>query len=641
MALLTASQLGLQYGADSVFSGISLEVQDNAHIGIVGPNGVGKTSLLRVLIGETEASVGSVHRAKTARIGYVPQVPVLSTDGTLHDEIMIAFDEVRFLEEELTASAIALQDATPATRAQAEARYATLLERYQTMSDDDPESAVQRAAMGLGLNAQALATPGAVASSGERTRAALARALLSRPDILVLDEPTNHLDLQGLAWLDRYLSAYSRAFIAVSHDRYFLDKVATTIWELENGRLRSYPGNYTKYRLLKAEYALRQQREYDKQQEFIAKEESFIRRYRAGQRAAQAQGRQTRLNRLERVNAVQRERTVSMPTIGASHTALVVCATKDLAIGVATPEGARTLLQVPDMRVERGSRIGIIGENGIGKTTLLRTLLGQEPPQRGSATLGNGVNVGYYRQGLEDLPANLTVLDAFLQTTAMSGAEARSYLARFQFRGDDVDRRVGECSGGQRARLGLARLIVSQPNLLVMDEPTNHLDIPSRESLEDVLEAYDGTLIFVSHDRKFVSLLADQLWIARNGRIEVFDGTFEEWEEAEEEATKQLDAAAKRAKASRPTALPAQVAKPIARPVEPKPAPAPTSKPHAKTPAVDHENTIAELEAQLQSLEQQLQAAAEQNAFAAVTRLSREHAEARAVLEKAWAAWQA
>ena len=630
MALFTASDLGIQYGADSIFSGVSLEIQEGAHIGLLGANGAGKTSLLRVLAGELEPSSGEVHRAKSTRIGYVPQIPVLTSGGALYDEIMGAFDEVRLLEEELAASAHAIQEAAPSERARAEGRYAALLERYEAFIVQDPENAVQRAAAGLGLNAQALTTPASAASGGERTRAALARALLAQPDILLLDEPTNHLDLQGLAWLDGFLAAYPHALVVVSHDRYFLDKVAVQTWEMENGRLRAYPGNYSRYRVLKAEQTLRQQRSYDKQQAHIAKEEDFIRRYRAGQRAREARGRATRLARLERVAGPQRESTVAMPTIAASHTAQVVFATRDLHVGVATDEGPRPLLTVPDMKVERGARIGIIGENGAGKTTLLRTLLGLQAPLVGRATVGNGVNVGYYRQGLEDLPANATVLDAFLQAAETPMGEARSYLARFLFRGDDVDRRVGQCSGGERARLALARLLVTQPNALLMDEPTNHLDIPSREALEEVLQAYDGTLLCVSHDRRFVSLLADQLWVARNGQVEVFSGTFDEWQAAEEEAEKQREAMSKAARTPRPPRL-ARLPGPLAA----------GTRPVLKTANVDHEKLISELEARLRTLEQQLQSAAERNAFAEVASLGREHADTQVALDQAWEAWRA
>jgi ATP-binding cassette subfamily F protein 3 len=541
---------------------------------------------------------------------------------------MAAFDGVRLLEQELADSAHALQEASPEEHALAAARYASFLERYETLAGQDPENAVQRAAAGLGLNARALATPAAAASGGERTRAALARALLAQPDILLLDEPTNHLDLSGLAWLDRYLAGYPGAFVVVSHDRYFLDKVVTQVWELERGRLRAYPGNYSKYRILKAEWELRQQREYSKQQTFIAKEEAFIQRYRAGQRAREARGRAKKLARLDRVDTPQHEATVAMPTIAASHTAQVVLSTRGLKVGVETEDGTRTLLAVPDLRVERGERIGIIGENGAGKTTLLRTLLGQTEPLAGAADLGSGVNIGYYRQGLDDLPVNLTVLEAFFQAAEMPTSDARNYLARFLFRGDDVDRRVGDCSGGERARLALARLLISQPNMLVMDEPTNHLDIPSREALEDVLQSYNGTLVCVSHDRRFLSLLADELWVARNGQVEVFRGTFEEWEEAEDEAARQREAAGKTTRASRPVRTP-----PPARPAVREARPAP------KPPRVDHEKRINELEAAVQSLERDLQQAAEQNAFARLSDLSRQHAEAQKALEQAWSEW--
>jgi len=615
------------YGADRVFSGISLEAQDGAHIGIVGANGSGKTSLLRVIAGELEPSEGQVYRAKHARVGYVQQNPSMATRGSLRDEILSAFDHVRALEEELAAGAHAVEQAPPEEQATAQARYASLLDQYEALGTPDYENVVERTAAGLGLTSQTLDTPADAASGGERTRAALARALLAEPDLLLLDEPTNHLDLQGLAWLERFLATYRGAFIVVSHDRYFLDKVVTHVWEMERGKLSSFPGNYTKYRALKDERTLRRQREYERQQTYIAKEEAFIQRYRAGQRAREARGRATRLARLERLDVPRQLDTVAMPTISAGRTTQVVLTTKGLKVGVPTAVGPRELLNAPDLRVQRGERIAIIGENGAGKTTLLRTLMGLEQPLAGSSAFGAGVSVGYYRQGLEDLPGETTVLEAFLQAAEMSLGEARSYLARFLFQGDDVFREVRQCSGGERSRLTLARLLVAQPNMLIMDEPTNHLDIPGREALEEVLQGYDGTLLFVSHDRRFISLLAESLWVTRGGVVEVFKGSYEEWALRESETARRREAEAKAPRPARPP-----------RPPEPKRERPP--RPFVPQPKVDHERVIAELETRVSDVEHRLQQAAERKDVAEVARLGREHSEAQGALERAWAAWR-
>ena len=261
MALLSGSGISLSYGQMEIFSGLDVEVAERARIGIVGPNGGGKTSLLRIIVGEREPTAGAVHRARGVRIGYVPQVPVLETDGTLHDEVMTAFEGLFRLEREMQAAATEMECASGSERSQAEARYAALAHEFEDRGGYTYQNTMERAVAGLGLTEESLNTPAASCSGGERTRAALAKALLADPDILVLDEPTNHLDLAGLAWLERFLGRFRHAFIVVSHDRYFLDRVVTQIWEMDNGKLQAFPGNYSKYRVLKAEHELPQQRE--------------------------------------------------------------------------------------------------------------------------------------------------------------------------------------------------------------------------------------------------------------------------------------------------------------------------------------------------------------------------------------------
>ena len=498
MPLVSATELAVAYGVDEVFAGVNLEISERAHIGIVGPNGSGKTSLLKLLVEELEPSAGTVHWTRGVQVGYVPQIPRSMTNGSLSDEVMTAFDRLHTLEKEIEAGALELQRADAGARDEAEARYAAVVEEYELLGGYSYESSMERMVAGLGLSKETLSARSSQVSGGERTRAALARALLANPDLLVLDEPTNHLDLKGLAWLENYLTHFTGAFVVVSHDRYFLDRTVTQVWEMDHGELQTFPGNYSKYRILKAERNLRQEREFAKQQEYIAKEEDFIRRYHAGQRAREAKGRATRLQRLKRVQAPERDRTIGLSGVTASRTGQVVISTNNLKVGYVQTTGATELLTVPNLQLERGSRTAIIGDNGTGKTTLLKTLQGLIPPLAGTATLGHNVKVGYYIQGLDDLPEESTVIEAFLQAKGMSPEEARSYLARFLFQGEDVFRRVADCSGGERSRLALARLLIAQPNLLILDEPTTHLDIASREAFELVLLDSAGALLFVS-----------------------------------------------------------------------------------------------------------------------------------------------
>ena len=410
MPLVSTSNLAVHYGADIIFSGVDLDINERARIGIVGPNGGGKTSLLRVLVGLQDANEGRVARSNGIQVGYVPQHPEMQIGGTLREEVMRAFDQVRLLEKDLETAAQEPNDDAEL----AGLRYAELLERYETLGGYTYERAVERMVDGLGLRAETLDSPASSASGGERTRAALAKALLGNPDLLVLDEPTNYLDLKGVTWLERYLTHFAPAVVVVSHDRYFLDEMATQIWEIDHGRMNTFPGNFSKYRVLKGERDLRQAKEYEAQQEFIAKEQAFIDRYRAGQRSREAKGRETRLGRLERIDRPDLDRSISISSGGASRTGQVVISTKGLKVGYTDGDGPTELLKVPDLKLARGSRTAVIGDNGTGKTTFVKTVLGMIPPLDGFVAVGQSVKVGYYSQGVDDLDDEQTVLELSL-----------------------------------------------------------------------------------------------------------------------------------------------------------------------------------------------------------------------------------
>ena len=622
MTVISAANLALAYGDVEIFSGVDLRVEDNGRIGIVGPNGSGKSTLLKLLVGELEPDAGSVHITRDARVGYVPQDPESPPSGTIRDQLMTAFQELRRLETELESAASKLEQPVPKERERAEAHYSALLDRYEASGGYSYLHNLERVAAGVGLSSESLELPATTASGGEGTRAALAKALLSNPDVLVLDEPTNYLDLEGLTWLEGFLSHNTKAFLVVSHDRYFLDRVVNQVWEMDRGRLQTYPGNYSAYQRLREEQRLRQRREYQRQQEHIESEQSFIRRYHAGQRAREARGRARRLERLERIEAPQADAAVTFSGITAGRTGHFVLQSEGLIVGFTEGEQATELLSVPDLKLERGSRIAIIGGNGTGKTTLLRTLLGLVPPISGRVLTGQGVEIGYYSQDSSELPEDSTVLDAFLDVRNLPLGEARSYLARFLFHGDEVFQSVDSLSGGERSRLALARLLINEPNLLILDEPTTHLDIATREALEQVLLTYTGTLLLVSHDRRLISQLADKLWIVEKGTLSPFNGGYEEWVE-QARAAEPVSPAEKRS---------TRVRNRTNRPSRPNP----QWKPRV-TSAERIESHILELENRLQEIEQQLGLASEAQDLESIARLGAEHTQVQSQLEQRWA----
>ncbi len=624
MPLVSASDLSVSYGADLIFENLNLDIHERARIGIVGPNGGGKTSLLRVIVKELEPNAGRVQWSRGLHVGYVSQNPTPSDHGTLKDEITGAFHRLISLERDMEASALELERAGNGKHADAEERYATQLREYEALGGYTYQNDMERMAEALGLGPETLDTPSSWASGGERTRAALARALLSRPELLVLDEPTNHLDLKGVTWLEDFLDKLPSAVVVVSHDRYFLERTINQVWELDHGRLETFPGKYAAYRDLREERIRRQQQEYKQQQEYIAKEEAFIRRYHAGQRAREARGRETRLERLERVQRPDRDTAISIGGLSASRTGQVVLSTHGLEVGY-TENGIQTrLLSVPDLKLERGSHTALIGDNGVGKTTFIKTVMGFIPPLGGSVDLGHNVAVGYHSQGLEDLREDFTVLDTLLDVKNMPFGEARSYLARFLFQGEDVFKPVGSCSGGERSRLALACLMTTEPNLLILDEPTTHFDIPSREALEQVLLGYGGTILLVSHDRHFVSLVAEALWVVGEGTVTSFRGTFTEWVESQSAAVKPSSG---RNDSGAPRRAP--------RGFNP-------SKKQSRPNPMKEElmlKAIAQLEERMADLEVRLEAASQEQDLDAVAKLGQEYDQTQAELEQKLEDW--
>ena len=529
MALIAGSQISLYYSDFEIFSNVTFEVKEKSHIGIVGPNGSGKTSFLKVLIGSQDFDNGEIFKPDNTKIGYVPQTSLQYGNGTIKNQIETAFNEILALESQMQESAFQIQNTNGNQRKQAELEYSNLLDKYESYGGYTYKNSMDKVVSGLGLSKDLLSTPLNKASGGERTRAALAKALLTGPDLLILDEPTNYLDFKGLNWLESFLSNFSNSFIIVSHDRYFLDKVSKEIWEIDQGTLQIYKGNYSKYKILKSEKEKRLAKEYEKQQTYIKKTEDFIARYHAGQRSKEARGRAKKLSKIDKLSEPTKNKYIKISGSNVTRTGEIVLRTESLKVGYENNGIKTELLSVPDCQIMKETTTAIIGNNGEGKTTLIKTIIGDIKPISGKVTTGHNVSIGYFRQGADTIPDDFTVLEALLDIKNMDIGEARSFLAKFLFVRDDIFNQVKSLSGGERGRLELARLLIKSPNVLVLDEPTTHLDIPSREALELMLSDFEGTIIFVSHDRHLISLLADNIWLINGSDISQFEGSYSEW----------------------------------------------------------------------------------------------------------------
>ncbi len=540
MSILSASGLSKFYGAQEVFSGLELSVARGDKIALVGPNGAGKTTLLRLLVGLEEPSAGTIRRARGLRIGYLPQKPTLASDQTLYGEMLNVFAELRAQQAALEdlAHEMALHPASE----EAMRRYAEAAERFELAGGYEYENRIQRVLSGLGFGPETYSWPIAILSGGQITRALLARLLLQAPELLVLDEPTNYLDLAALEWLEGYLQSWPHSLIVVSHDRYFLDKVATRVWELNHGRLEAYRGNYSHYVEQREAKRLRAEREFEAQQAYIAKTEEFIRRYKAGQRSREAKGREKRLNRLARLEAPRQDRTMAMRLEADLRSGDQVLIAQDgITIGFSAPPGQaegegspRILFRTGPILVERGNRVALLGPNGSGKTTFIRTILGELKPLEGHIRLGASVRIGYLPQAPGWLDPTLTVLEQVMASSGLLAEEARHILGRFLFSGEEVFKETAVLSGGELARLALCLLTLRGANLLILDEPTTHLDIASQEVLQQVLGEFEGTILFVSHDRYLIDALATHIWEIEQGELRQFEGNYTAYQAAKQ-----------------------------------------------------------------------------------------------------------
>jgi ATP-binding cassette subfamily F protein 3 len=524
MPLFTVADVSLNFGSKDVLSHVSASLDAGDRVGLVGPNGAGKTSLLRVVAGEERPGGGQVSLAGGMRLGYVSQIPRVSDDLTVREEVLSGIAHLAELEVAIEQAAHDLTGAAGAAVEASATRYDELSRRFEAEGGYRYRAEAEQILAGLRLPERLWVQPAAGLSGGEKSRIALGRVLLSRPDVLLLDEPTNHLDINGITWLEGFLQRWPGAIVVVSHDRSFLDNIATEIWDLRQKRLTTYRGNYGAYAIQRAERLALQRDQYQRQREHILKEEELIRRYKEGQRAKWALGRQKQLSHIDRIERPHEEASVHIKLGRVARTGRVAIALERLVIAQPGNIG-NILLRLPErVEVERGDRVAIVGPNGTGKTTLLRTIMAEHDPENGRVVLGANVRTGYYRQGTDHLETGRTVLDELLATRNMPLQEARDMLAKFLFRGDMIDQPVSTLSGGERSRLALAKLTADDVNVLLLDEPTNHLDIGSREALEQVLTAYQGTILFVTHDRTLIHNLATKTWLVHDGRVTDLNG---------------------------------------------------------------------------------------------------------------------
>ncbi|WP_298404557.1 ABC-F family ATP-binding cassette domain-containing protein [uncultured Chloroflexus sp.] len=628
MTLLNATNLSKYYGAELIFHDVSFQIARGEKVAIVGMNGTGKSTLLRIIAGYETPDSGSLSLARGTRVAYLAQETRFSDDLTLWQEMEAALAEIRDWRAELAALEGRLADTSAPDWEAVMEHYGELSARFEHAGGYEIEHRIERTLHGLGFRPEQFHQRMGQFSGGQKTRAALAAALLSDPDLLLLDEPTNHLDMQALEWLEQFLRNWDGTLIVVSHDRYFLERVTKRTLEISFNRLEDYPGSYEKYLALKAERMERRLKEYQAQQAFIARTEEFIRRYKAGQRAREAKGREKRLERLKREQLLDRPKEAAKLRVALDsqlRSGELVLRLDGLVVGYHGPHGdGKPLLRADDLTIRRGERVGLLGPNGCGKTTLLRTLIGQLPPLQGVARFGHEVRVGYYAQGHDVLEWNNTVLEEVLRVAPSLGeGPARNLLARFLFTGDDVFKRIADLSGGERSRVALAQLTLLPGNLLLLDEPTNHLDIDAREALEAVLKEYTGSILFVSHDRYFIDTLADKLWIVEQGRIKQFAGNYSEYMAAQSAAP--------------PTPAP--------KTAEPKAAPAKPARPDDTERA--KQRRLAALEAEVTALEQdlarlssELDAASQARDVSRLTALGAQYAELERLLAEKYAQWE-
>ena len=547
MGLVVLQNVMKQFGTQVVLDSVSLELHAGETVGLVGANGAGKTTLFRLITRELAPDLGTVTVARGTEIGHMRQDPDISLDHTLFEEVGSVFSELLAVEMRLhrLSDEIAARHDDPAAASLMD-EYDRLHARFEAAGGHTFETRMNEILGGVGFSKAEFSKPMSVMSGGQRCRAALAKLLLEDKPFLLMDEPTNHLDIDAVRCLEKFLTGHHGGAVVISHDRYLLDRLCDRIVEVANHKVRSFPGNYSNYAQTKERLELTQQRDYEKHAEFIAKERAYIAKHLAGQRSQQAKGRRTRLERRLEAGELVTEAPRTKRKAGIRFEKRTITADTDISVRAddLTMGFADTpLFAGVGFQVRLGERFGITGPNGTGKTTLLKIILGQLAATAGTVEIARKTRLGYYAQDAGVLDATRTIVDEIRAArTDFSEQDARSYLGRFLFHGDDAFKSLGSLSGGEQSRVRLASLILSAPDLLILDEPTNHLDIPSREAMEDALLEFGGTVIAVSHDRYFLDRIVERLLVMRREGCRLYSGNYTHYLEQVERERGQAEA---------------------------------------------------------------------------------------------------
>ena len=519
---LVVENIAKSFGIHEIFKDVSFMLDQGEKVGLVGVNGGGKTTLLRCLLAPETVDGGFIKFEPGLRIGYVQQGFQGIGEGTLWQFLVNAGKDILELRQKMSELEKQVAAAKGAELDSLLADYARVSNIYEHADGYNYENRIKIVLHGLGFPENEWDKPAENFSGGQKTRILLAAALVKEPDLLILDEPTNHLDIRMTEWLEGYLRNFKGGVLIVSHDRFFLNNVVGRVLEMEGGHLQNFKGNYDQYLAQKEIQMATMEAAYEAQQEYIARTEAYIRRFKAGIKSKMARGRQSQLNRLERVEGPERIEEFELRLPPAPESAERVLVLEELSVGY----GENILLKDINLVLRKGEKTALLGPNGAGKTTLLKTILGELSPVTGKAKIGNRVKIGYFSQSYERLDPNQTLLDNFLTEYGYTTEHTRSLLGGMLFHGDDVFKEIGTLSGGQKARLVLLKLVLDGANLLILDEPTNHLDIAAREAVEAALEAFDGTVLLVSHDRYFINEVASRIWEIDNQQVNDYKGNY-------------------------------------------------------------------------------------------------------------------
>ena len=623
--------LGKSFGVRQVFSNVSFDIKEGDRIALVGPNGAGKSTLLKCILGIEELDEGQVVMSPVASIGYLQQDVNLG-DASLAEEIETAWEDVHALENKLQELTTYLE-----THEASESdlqRLDYLQNRLEWLGGYDYEQKTKRIVYGLGFTDEDLYKPANAFSGGQKTRINLAKALVRSPDFLFLDEPTNHLDMEMLEWLEGYLSSYRGGILIVSHDRYFMDRIVTGVVELDHHKATTYRGNYSRYVAQREERLKADTIAYEKQQEYIKKTEEYIDKYRAGIKSKMARGRQSQLNRLERLEAPETSHSLDFKFPPAAMSADKVLVLDHVSIGYKTDD---PIIDDVSVVVRRGESVALIGPNGAGKSTMVKAIVGELFPTEGHIDIGNRVQVGYFSQEHEELHDRWQVVDEIINNYNFTEEKARNVLGSFLFKGDDVFKLVGDLSGGERARLALLKLFLQGDNFLILDEPTNHLDVPTREIVERALQQFGGTCFIISHDRYFLDQVSTRTLVLENKGLTEYLGNYSYYKEKLKE---QQDIAAL-------TEVVEEVAKEDVKSEAKTISPSPSDEPKKKTNTymvekqlAEVEEEIARLEATMKMYEVQLANPVVQQDLAEMENISKQLSDTESNLQKLYEKWE-